>query len=158
MPFHEPDGANKPTQTPSPREGQARGAANQEANMDQQAAARKGDEGGIASTASQQAEPQTDRKQEFQSFDELFERKTYSINPTWITLLSACRVVPGTKDLQAFGSKINHNILLPEVMADITNNAIGNKARIFQTPVPKLDNDLPHMLLMNLVSRDKDIL
>ena len=73
-------------------------------------------------------------------------------------LLSACRVLPRSKDLQAFGAKVNHNILLPEIMADITNNATGNRAGIYQTPVAKLDNDLPHLLLMNLVSREKDIL
>lgn len=145
-------GTDKPLYTPrAPPGDQERGAASHDANEDQQAAAEKGNEG-------DQTNLQTDRQREFQSFDDLFVRKTCSISPSWMPLLSACRVLPRSKDMQAFGAKVNHNILLPEIMADISNNATGNRAGIYQTPVPKLDNDLPHLLLMNLVSREKDIL
>ena len=75
------------------------------------------------------------------------------MSPTMLALLAIMKPTSATStNIIALNAKLNHNILQPSIMAEFSNNVTGNKAGIPGLPKPFIDNDYPHLMLLNLVS------
>jgi len=86
-------------------------------------------------------------------YDQLFKSFRCEMSPSMLALLAIMKATSATStNITALNAKLNHNILQPSIMAEFTNNVTGNKAGIPGLPKPFIDNDDPHLMLLNLVS------
>ena len=75
------------------------------------------------------------------------------MSPSMLALLAITKAMStSTTNITALNAKLNHNILQPSIMAEFTNNVTGNKAGIPGIPNPFINNDDPHLMLLNLIS------